>query len=371
MKRRIFNKQSLSFQLFYRYLCLIAATYIFILFLIINHSHVDILDDYFRNVSWPAKTLLYETLGNENVVFKQSVSKEDQPMNVYHLVLESATNIKFEDVRSLFGSELPGFSLYNAKIFVAGKGVNYTNLPEESPPPPLYSLPNDGNAKNNDGGRQSSKKIKNKTVFIYHTHSWESYKPALKNKANAASAVSDDPSVNIIHAGSIFGQELEKNGIGFLHDTSNKSALLKKHNWDYNEAYQLSRGIVQSAMKKDRQLQYFIDIHRDSSARKLTTMTLKNTNYARLGFIIGEANPDYSANLYLAKQLNQWLEKHYPGISRGVIGKSKLEGNGVYNQDLSKNAVLVEIGGVDNTLAEVDRSSKALADALSAVIRKK
>jgi len=367
----MFNKQSLSFQLFYRYLCLIAATYIFILFLVVNHSHVEFLDDYFHDVSWPAKTILYETFGNENVVFKQSVSKEEQPMNVYHLLLESATNIKFEDVRSLFGSELPGFSLYNAKIFVAGKGVNYTNLPEESPPPPPYSLPPAGdNDKKNDGGQQSSTKVKNRTVFIYHTHSWESYKPALSNKSNASSAVSDDPSVNIIHAGSVLGQELEKKGIGFLHDTSNKDALLKKRSWDYTEAYRLSRNIVQTAMKKNRHLQYFIDIHRDSSRRKLTTMTLKNTDYARIGFIIGEANPDYTANLYLAKQVNQWLENHYPGISRGVIGKSKLEGNGIYNQDLSKNAILVEIGGVDNTMAEVDRSAKALADALGAVIQK-
>ena len=39
-------------------------------------------------------------------------------------------------------------------------------------------------------------------------------------------------------------------------------------------------------------------------------------------------------------------------LSRGVFGKDKTQGNGIYNQDLSKGALLVEFGGVDNHMAQ-------------------
>lgn len=38
-------------------------------------------------------------------------------------------------------------------------------------------------------------------------------------------------------------------------------------------------------------------------------------------------------------------------------------GNGVYNQDLSGQAILIEVGGVDNTEEELNRSIDVLAKA--------
>ena len=37
----------------------------------------------------------------------------------------------------------------------------------------------------------------------------------------------------------------------------------------------------------------------------------------------------------------------------------------MYDQDISPKAVIVEIGGVDNTLDEMQRTTEALADVLS------
>ena len=39
--------------------------------------------------------------------------------------------------------------------------------------------------------------------------------------------------------------------------------------------------------------------------------------------------------------------------------------NGVYNQDLSPNCILIEVGGVDNTIEEVNNTMDAIADTLS------
>jgi len=48
-------------------------------------------------------------------------------------------------------------------------------------------------------------------------------------------------------------------------------------------------------------------------------------------------------------------------LSRGVWGKTAANGNGEYNQSVSPGSVLIEIGGVDNTLEECYRTADALA----------
>lgn len=59
------------------------------------------------------------------------------------------------------------------------------------------------------------------------------------------------------------------------------------------------------------------------------------------------------------------VEEQYPGLSRGVIQKEGPGSNGVYNQDLSENAILIEFGGYDNTLEELYRTADVLADIFS------
>ena len=67
----------------------------------------------------------------------------------------------------------------------------------------------------------------------------------------------------------------------------------------------------------------------------------------------------------MVKSLNDKLEKKYPGISRGVFLKSYSDGNGIYNQDISKNAMLLEVGGVDNSLEELQRTIDAFSEVLA------
>ena len=66
-----------------------------------------------------------------------------------------------------------------------------------------------------------------------------------------------------------------------------------------------------------------------------------------------------------AEKLHYLLEQHYPGLSRGILPQQGAGNNGVYNQDISSNALLLEFGGVDNTLEELNASAKALADVFS------
>lgn len=104
-------------------------------------------------------------------------------------------------------------------------------------------------------------------------------------------------------------------------------------------------------------------MHRDSARKNVTTKTIGDKSYAKLAFVIGKGNKNYEKNLQLATALHETISKKYPGMSRGVIQKGFQTGNGVYNQDLSGQAILIEVGGVDNTEEELNRSIDALAKA--------
>ena len=87
--------------------------------------------------------------------------------------------------------------------------------------------------------------------------------------------------------------------------------------------------------------------------------------YAQLVFVVGGKNPNYEKNEKLATDLHNLLEKKYKGIELGSLNKAGAGSNGVYNQNLSENALLIEFGGVDNTFEELNRSADALADVFS------
>ena len=127
----------------------------------------------------------------------------------------------------------------------------------------------------------------------------------------------------------------------------------------------LFRSLVKEATATNKDLTYAIDIHRDALRKEKTTINIQGKSYARLVFVIGKANPNYEENLEFAKKLHKELEKKYPGISRGVLAKGRDAGNGLYNQDLSKHSILLEAGGVDNNMQELDNSMEAFAGVFS------
>jgi len=72
--------------------------------------------------------------------------------------------------------------------------------------------------------------------------------------------------------------------------------------------------------------------------------------------------------LCFAERLQTILNAQYPGLSKGIIQKDSSQGNGVYNQDISPKAIIVEIGGVDNTVEELNRSTEMASENLRFVI---
>ncbi|QNF28963.1 stage II sporulation protein P [Metabacillus sp. KUDC1714] len=289
------------------------------------------------------------------------------------LAIQLATSIKPTDARTFLGNELPGLRLYDTEIAVAGEGTNLSNIPYESPPPTEVLLNERKVAEEKLQERQTSEEDKKpatnpdkKTVFIYQSHSWESFLPLLEGAENPNDAISSDERVNVIGLGNRLAQNLMERGIGVEHDKTNMTQELHKKGWKSTQAYTVSGTIVDEAVvAKNNDLDYFIDIHRDSARKNITTKTINGKSYARVYFVVGREHENYLENLDFAKKLHAELEKKYPGISRGVFLKSKSEGNGVYNQDVSTKAMLLEIGGVDNNLDELERTVDVFSDVLA------
>ncbi|WNS74883.1 stage II sporulation protein P [Bacillus sp. DTU_2020_1000418_1_SI_GHA_SEK_038] len=292
--------------------------------------------------------------------------------NLSESTFRLATNIKPTDIRTFLGRELPGYSIFDTGIEVAGEGTDYTNLPFESAPPIDFLLKEKEIASENLAGEDTSDNTAapppldgKKSVFIYHSHSWESFTPLLKGVNHPDEAVSSNERVNVIAVGKRLSEKLALKGIGVEHDKTNMASLLNQKDWNYNQSYLLSREVAKTAMASNKNLNFLIDIHRDSQRRELTTKEINGKKYARMFFVVGKEHKNYQKNLQLATELHHRLEAKFPGISRGVFKKGKSEGNGIYNQDLSERALLIEFGGVDNDLIELYHSIDAFSDVFS------
>ncbi len=310
---------------------------------------------------------LYKHLVKGNMYFQQTLPDGEVP-TIGEQLFQYVTNITLDDPRSLLGRELPGYSLFDGDILIAGEGTNYTNMPIESAPLP-ESLEKDSDAEKvnpieNEDNREDEKMVpKEKRVFIYFSHTRESYLPLLKGVTdpNAAS----HSKVNVTLVGDKLKSALEERGVGTEVDKTDVYALLQKKNLNYASSYTESRKIVEEAVAQRKGSHYYIDVHRDSQRKKVTTININGKDYAKVCFIIGGENPNYEKNLKLAKEIHKRISDKYPGLSRGVFEKRGASTNGKFNQDLSENAMLVEAGGVDNTMEELSRSMDVLAGALS------
>lgn len=324
-----------------------------------------ITSGYLKDWSNELKTsdLLIRILDTENHYFYQGEDK--WPVSLTDLILVISANVKPTDTRTFLGRELPGFSIFDTEIVVAGEGTDFTTLPVESAPPMEVLLKEREIASELlEEGENPSPNIATgkKPVFIYHSHSWESFTPLLKGITRTSEAVSSNEKVNVVAIGRRLADELNKLGIGTDHDTTNMTAKLHEKNLSYNDSYTLSREIVKHAMANNQNVSYLIDIHRDAASKDKTTKEINGENYAKIYFIVGKEHKNFEKNLKVAIELNNLLEKKYPGISRGVFKKGKKDGNGIYNQDLAERALLIEFGGVENELQELYNTVDAFAE---------
>ena len=194
------------------------------------------------------------------------------------------------------------------------------------------------------------------TIYIYQTHANEEYS---YNKNNIYNIV---PTVKT--ASYILSDELKKLGLNTLVEKENTISILNSRKLPYKDSYKISRELMEKRSLENPNLKYFLDIHRDSVKKSITTTTINDIKYARIMFLLGLENKNYLENKEVITKLNDYINKNYPNLSRGIYEKQGKGVNGIYNQDYHKNVLLIEVGGYENTIDEVNNSLKVISETL-------
>ncbi|WP_054024196.1 stage II sporulation protein P [Bacillus sp. FJAT-28004] len=310
-------------------------------------------------------------------------------------LMRALTDINPNDPKSLLAGELPGMGVNDAYLIRKGVGTDTAVGPEDNAPityDPLDELneengtdvsnngtevgneeeplpvqtdkPSEGNGEGDNGEPVKPTKPTTggrKVAFIYHSHNRESWYPVLTDKKKDPNSTTK----NITLVGKRLAQKLEEKGVGAQHSDIDYPTAIKGYDWNYS--YKYSMKTVKEAIASSKDLKFFFDLHRDSQKRKYTTIDIDGKSYAQVYFIIGHKNPNWEKNEAFATKIHEALDKKYPGISRGIWGKTASSGNAEYNQSLAEDNVLIEVGGVDNTLDESYRTADALAEVISEI----
>lgn len=254
--------------------------------------------------------------------------------------------------RDLAFAGFPGFLLESRAMEASGAVSDLSNLEDDwGYTPVMFSLPP------GEGAPLAATLSGGPLVGIYHTHATESYLPEL-GKTQAAEAFSSNMSKTVVKIGEMLAAELEtRYRIPVLHSRTVHDAETRVG------AYYRSEQTVKAILDKYPSCGYLVDVHRDSQPRSITAVTIRGKPYARVLFVVGTDNPGWVKNYEFSRKLSDKLEEAYPGISRGILYESA-----VYNQKYSPNAILVECGGVGNTMEECENTVQALAWALASLM---
>ena len=191
------------------------------------------------------------------------------------------------------------------------------------------------------------------TVYIYNTNQSEA------SQGNALEGYNIKPGVMM--AAYILQEKLSSQNIKADVMEDNITDYLNLNNMKYSKSYEASRKFLTDALNKYKDYKLIIDLHRDALPKEKSTTIINNKSCAKISFVIGEDYDSYETNLQVANKINDKIKEKYPSLTRGVLTKGGEASNGVYNQDLNPNIILIEIGAQENTIDEVLNTIELLA----------
>ncbi len=194
-------------------------------------------------------------------------------------------------------------------------------------------------------------------VYIYNTFQTDKYKSNYFNSYSVSSYVTQ--------ASFMLKEYLSSFNIGSIVEEESVVKVLKKQNIMYSNTYAASRILMEEASNNHPDLEMFFDLQVSDYEREATTVEINGENYAKILFVVGTDNGTYLENQEFATELNGILESINPALSRGVSLRGGVGYQGIYNQDFSSKVLLIQVGGINNTIDEVNRSMKILAEVIA------
>lgn len=205
-------------------------------------------------------------------------------------------------------------------------------------------------------------------VLILHTHATESYETHVGGSYDIRSSWrSRQEEENMCAIGDIMAKELEKMGIGVVHDKT-------QHDYpSYNGSYDRSRATAERIMAQHPSIKVILDIHRDAIQRDETTIvapvtTIGGKRCAQVMVIAGCDDgtmnmPNWQQNLRFGAEVVNRMEQDWPTLARPLFFAYRK-----YNQDMAPGALLIEVGSNANTFEEAAYAAELTAKSLAAVL---
>lgn len=208
------------------------------------------------------------------------------------------------------------------------------------------------------------------TVLIIHTHGTEGYLEdgaiSYTNDGNDVARTSDKTK-GVVYLGELMAKILNERGIptihvGFMHDSVG-----------YRNSYERAKETINDYLTAYPSIKLVIDVHRDAVMRStgelVRPVTLVDGEVAaQVTCVVGSdwgggECPNWQDNLSIALKLRESLNGKYVNLCRPTDLRPTS-----YNQELSKFAMLLEIGSAGNSIEEAERSAKIIAEHLAKII---
>lgn len=203
-----------------------------------------------------------------------------------------------------------------------------------------------------------------KDIFIYHTHTCESYTQSSGYEyEQTGNYRTTDLNYSVARVGEELTNYLKTKGLNVTHNTT-------YHDYpSYSGSYTRSLETVQSVLG-DSQTQIVIDLHRDAvgdGASYGPTVKINDKYAAQLMFVMGTdggglEHPNWQQNLKFAVKVQEKANEMYPGLFRPIILR-----NSRYNQHIRNGACIIEVGATGNTMEQCILSMECLSNVLSKV----
>jgi stage II sporulation protein P len=205
-----------------------------------------------------------------------------------------------------------------------------------------------------------------KDIFIYHTHTCESYTPSENYQYEMTGNFrTTNLDFTVARVGTELANYLKGKNFNVAHDST-------YHDYPtYSGSYDRSLVTAQNNLA-GKNTQLVIDLHRDavgSNSDYAPTVKINGELVAQMMFVIGTdggglEHPNWVQNLKMAVKIQAKANEMYPNLFRPIIVR-----NSRYNQHVTTGSSIIEVGATGNTLEQCILSMECLSNVLEEVLK--
>ncbi|MFO8059895.1 MAG: stage II sporulation protein P [Bacillota bacterium] len=294
-------------------------------------------------------------------------------MQLAERIVYILTDVRLSEPFSYLRTAYPMLSL----VLPPGPGTQPTYIVHLPESPPEDRKPPPGTEPTDDEPPAEAADLwlgmKEPRVMIYHTHTQESYWNAVieaTGNPDPRDAFIADDQYNVLRVGAELADELHQQyGVAVIHVQEYFDTLAGGTGMNRVGSYARSADKIAPLLQQYPTVTVLLDIHRDSTPRELTAFQSDSgQTWARVMIVLGTdkhlEHPLWRLNAQFAEDMARTMEAEYPGLFLKTLVSDYR-----YNQHLLPGALLLEVGGIENTLEEALLSARNLARVIAILLR--